>query len=217
VGHPLLDRVRATRGREETLERYGLDPRRATVALLPGSRRKEIRYVLPRLLDAAEILGQTRGCQFVLALAPTVERAEVEEAITGRRAEIRVVANDTYNVIHAAEVTLVASGTATLETALLERPMVIVYRLSPVTYVVARLLVGVCHIGIPNIIAGRAVVPELVQRLATGRRIAAAATDILDDPVGRQRMVGELAAIREHLGPGGAATRAAEIACRLLG
>jgi len=216
VGHPLLDRVRVTRGREESLGRYGLDPGRPTVALLPGSRRKEIRYVLPRLLDAAEILCRERGCQFMLALAPTVEPAQVEEEIARRRVEIRVVANDTYNVIHAADVVLVASGTATLETALLERPMVIVYRLSPVTYGVARLLVGVRHIGIPNIVAGRPVVPELVQGLATGQRIAAAAKDILDDPAGRRRMVNELAAIRGRLGPGGAATRAAEIACRLL-
>jgi lipid-A-disaccharide synthase len=216
VGHPLLDRVRVTRGREESLRRYGLDPQRPTVALLPGSRRKEIRYVLPRLLDAAEILWQKRGCQFVLALAPTVESVQVDEEIARRRVPIRVVADDTYNLIHAADVALVASGTATLETALLERPMVIVYRLSPVTYGVARLLVGVRHIGIPNIVAGRPVVPELVQGLATGERIAAAAQDILDDPAGRRRMVGELAAIRGCLGPGGAATRAAELACRLL-
>jgi len=216
VGHPLLDRVRVTRSREETLTRYGLDRERPTVALLPGSRRKEIRYVLPRLLDAAEILRERRGCQFLLALAPTVERVQVEQEIARRRVAVRVAADDTYNVIHAADVALVASGTATLETALLERPMVIVYRLSPVTYGVARLLVGVRHIGIPNIVAGRPVVPELVQGFATGQRIAAAAQDILDDPAERRRMVGELAAIRGHLGPGGAATRAAEIACRLL-
>ena len=216
VGHPLLDRVRVTRSREDSLARYGLDPRRPVVALLPGSRRKEIRYVLPRLLDAAARLRRERGCQFVLALAPTVEAAQVEQEIARRQVEIRIVANDTYNLIHAADLALVASGTATLETALLERPMVIVYRLSPVTYGVARLLVGVPHIGIPNIVAGHAVVPELVQGLATGERIAAAAKGILDDPAGRRRMVGELAAIRGHLGPGGAATRAAEIACRLL-
>jgi lipid-A-disaccharide synthase len=216
VGHPLLDRVRVTRDRSASLTRYGLDPQRTTVALLPGSRRKEIRYVLPRLLDAAEILGRERACQYLLALAPTVERGPVEREIAARGLRIPVVAQDTYNVIHAADLALVASGTATLETALLERPMVIVYRLSAVTYGLARLLVGVRHIGIPNIVAGREVVPELVQGFATGRRIADAARAILDDGERQGQMVRELAAIRGRLGSGGAAARAAELAYRLL-
>ncbi len=217
VGHPLLDRVRATRSRTESLQRYGLDPDRLTVALLPGSRRKEIRYVLPRLLAAAEILRRERGCQFVLALAPTVDRDEIETRITACGIDVRVVADDTYNAIHAADVTLVTSGTATLETALLERPMVIVYRLSPVSYAVARLLVGVSFIGIPNIVAGRQIVPELLQGRATGSRIAAAARAIIDDAVVRERMVRDLTGMRGVLGPEGAAARAAAIARRLLG
>jgi lipid-A-disaccharide synthase len=217
VGHPLLDRVRATRGREESLERYGLDPARLTVALLPGSRRKEIRYVLPRLLGAAEILRRERGCQFTLALAPTVARDEVEAEIARRGLDVRIVGDDTYNLIHAADLALVTSGTATLETALLERPMVIVYRLSPVTYALARVLVGVSFIGIPNIVAGRRIVPELVQRSATAPRIAAAARAILDDAAGRDRMVRDLSRVRESLGSEGAAARAAALARRLLG
>lgn len=217
VGHPLLDRVRATRSRAESLGRYGLDPNRLTVALLPGSRRKEVRYVLPRLLDAAEILRQERPCQFTLALAPTVPEKAVEAEIAGRDIDVRIVTDDTYNMVHAADVALVASGTATLETALLERPMVIVYRLSPVTYTLARLLVGVRFIGIPNIVAGREIVPELVQGSATGHRIAAAARAIIDDASGRERMVRELAAVRNVLGPEGASGRAAEMARRLLG
>jgi lipid-A-disaccharide synthase len=217
VGHPLLDRVRATRSRAETRARYGLDPERVTVALLPGSRHKEIRYMLPRLLGAAAILGRERGCQFVLALAPTISRQDVESFLARDRLAVSVVADDTYNVIHAADLVLVTSGTATLETALLERPMVIAYRLSALSYAVARLLVGVPFIGIPNIVAGREIVPELVQRGATGPRIAAAARAILDDPGRQAGMVREFAAVRRRLGPGGAAERAAAIARRLLG
>jgi len=217
VGHPLLDRVTATRSRANTLARYGLDPDRVTVALLPGSRPKEIRYVLPRMLAAAEILGRERGCQFALALAQTVERSEVEARVARSGARVQLIEGDTYNVIHAADLVLVASGTATLETALLERPMVIVYRLSSLSYALARLLVGVRFIGIPNIIRGQQVVPELVQGLATGPRIAAAARAVLDDAPMRTRMVHELAGLRSALGPSGAAARAAEMARRLLG
>jgi lipid-A-disaccharide synthase len=216
VGHPLLDRVRATCSREDTLTRYGLDPKRLTVALLPGSRRKEIRYVLPRLLDAAAILGRELGCQFTLALAETVDRREVSAQVARRGMAVRVVDGDTYNVIHAADLVLVASGTATLETALLERPMVIVYRLSTFSYTLARLLVGVRFIGIPNIVRGYEIVPELVQGSATGPRIAAAARDILADASVQDRIVRELSKVRSELGSGGAAARAAEIARRLL-
>jgi len=216
VGHPLLDRVGTTRSRADTLALYGLDTARVTIALLPGSRRKEIRYVLPRILAAAKILGRERECQFVLALAQTVERSEVEDQVARSGVEVRLIEEDTYNVIHAADLVLVASGTATLETALLERPMVIVYRLSPLSYALARLLVGVRFIGIPNIVRGSQVVPELVQGLATGSRIAAAAGAILDDAAKREYMVRELAEVRSALGSGGAATRAAEMARRLL-
>jgi lipid-A-disaccharide synthase len=217
VGHPLLDRVGTTRERAETLRRHGLAPDRTTIALLPGSRRKEIRYVLPPLLDAASRLRRERDCQFVLALASTVDRTEVERAIARHGVEVRLAEDDTYNVIHAADLVLVASGTATLETALLERPMVIVYRLSALTYTLARLLVGVRFIGIPNIVAGQQIVPELVQGAATGARIAATARGILDDATLRQNMIRDLAQVRHALGSGGAADRAADIARGLLG
>ena len=143
--------------------------------------------------------------------------SEVEEQVARSGVEVRLIEEDTYNVIHAADLVLVTSGTATLETALLERPMVIVYRLSLLSYALARLLVGVRFIGIPNIVRGSQVVPELVQGLATGSRIAAAAGAILDDTAKRQHMVRELAEIRSALGSGGAADRAAEMARRLLG
>jgi len=216
VGHPLLDRVATTRDRAATHRRYGLDPERTTIALLPGSRGKEVRYMLPRFLEAAVRLRRDRDCQFLLARAGTVDSAEVTAEIRRHDVDVRVVDDDTYNVIHASDLVLVASGTATLETALLERPMVIVYRLSPLTYTLARLLVGVRFIGIPNIIAGRQIVPELVQGAATGSRIAAAAREILDDVTLQQSMIQELAQVRYALGSGGAADRAAALARGLL-
>jgi lipid-A-disaccharide synthase len=219
VGHPLLDRVRVSRGREETLRAHGLDPARRTVLLLPGSRPSEIEALLPRLLEAARLLdaaGPGR-CQFPLALAHTLTDAHVETLVRGAGIDVRVVAGDTYNLIGAADLALVSSGTATLECALLECPMVIVYRLGRISWALARLLVhGVRWVGMPNIIAGREVAPELLQGRATGPAIAAAARAILVDPARRAAMAADLREVRGRLGRGGAAGRAAAMAIEML-
>jgi lipid-A-disaccharide synthase len=218
VGHPLLDRVRVTRSREETFARHGLDPARRTVVLLPGSRPKEIEKLLPPLLDAARRLAREDGCQFALALAHTLRREDVEARLVDAGVPVPVVAADTYNLVAASDLALVSSGTATLECALLECPMVIVYRLAPVSYLLARLLVrGVECVGMPNIVAGHEIVPELLQGQATGERIAAAAQGILRDPARRATIVDELRGVRRQLGRGGAAGRAAAIALEMLG
>jgi lipid-A-disaccharide synthase len=218
VGHPLIDRVRVSRGRDETLRAHGLDPARRTVLLLPGSRPSEIEYLLPPLLDAVRILAADGGLQFALALAHTVAGEPIADRIRAAGVAVPVVEGDTYNLIGAADLALVSSGTATLECALLERPMVIVYRLGPVSYGLGRLLVrGVRYIGMPNIVAGREVVPELLQGRATGAGIAVAARAILDDPARHAAVVESLRDVRRRLGRGGAARRAAAIALEMLG
>jgi len=217
VGHPLLDRVEATRGREETLRLHGLDPARRTVVLLPGSRAKEIDYILPRLLDAVREIAASGDYQFALGLAHTLDRADVEARIGAAGLPVPVIGGDLYNLVAAADLALVTSGTATLECALLECPMVIVYRLSPVTWALGRLLVrGVTHVGMPNIVAGREVVPEFLQRDVTGTRIAAAARAILEDPARRAAIQAALREVRQRLGRGGAADRAAAIAVEMM-
>jgi lipid-A-disaccharide synthase len=219
VGHPLLDRVAVTRARDETLRLHGLDPARRLVLLLPGSRTKEIDYILPSMVEAVRRLAADHpDLQFALALAHTLTREQVAPALAAVGVPIPVVAGDMHNLVAASEVAIVASGTATLECALLEKPMVIVYRLSRVTFALARLLVrGVQHVGMPNIVAGRAVVPELLQREATGERIAAEAAAILDHPAEREAMVAGLREVRRRLGRGGAARRAAAIAAEMMG
>ena len=214
VGHPLVDRARPSRTRAETLVGYGLDPAQKTVLLLPGSRSQEVRYLLPPLLRAAEILGAKY--QFVVAVAPTLAVTDIETVVNQAAVQIQVVSGDTYNLIHAADLALVASGTATLETALLGQPMVIVYRTAPLTYTLARLLVRVPFIGMPSLIAGRKLVPELVQGEVTGERIAAEAKRILDTPAVREEMIAGLSEVRRQLGEGGAAVRAAAIALEML-
>ena len=216
VGHPLLDRVRATRSRAETCARHGLDPAKRLIALLPGSRPKEIRLILPLMAEATARLLERGDVQCALALAGTLSRADIAASMRGRALPATVVEEDTYNLVHASELTLVASGTATLETALLERPMVIVYRVTALTYALARRLVSVPFIGMPNLIAGKAIVPELLQHDATGGRLATEATRFLDDPALRATTTSELAGLRRLLGGGGAARKAAAIAAEML-
>lgn len=212
VGHPLVERVRPNRSREETLRLYDLDPTRKTIVLLPGSRMQEVKYHLAPLLGAAALLGEQY--QFVLAVASTLNAADLQERT--QQSRVRVVQNDTYNLIHAADLALVASGTATLETALLERPMVIVYRLSPLTYVLARLIVRVPFIGMPNLIAEQRVVPELIQGEVTPERIAAEAKLLLEDPHRYCIVQTGLREVRRRLGEGGAAERTANLIVKML-
>lgn len=218
VGHPLLDRVCVTRAREDTLRAHGLDPARRTVLLLPGSRRSEIDHLLPRLLAAVKLLGRSGSYQFALALAHTLPRTEVDAHLRRLGIDLPIIEGDTYNLIAAADLALVTSGTATLECALLECPMVIVYRLAALSYALARLLVrGVRYVGMPNIVAGHEVVPELLQGQVTGPRIAAAATSILENPTRHATITEDLRQVRGRLGSGGAAGRAAAIALEMLG
>ena len=218
VGHPLLDRVRRTADRETTLRMVGLDPMHRTLVLLPGSRRAEIDNMLPAFLDAAVRLGEREaGLQVVLVRAHTIAPEQLRPHLDASRVEVRVVDRDPYDVIAAADLALVKSGTATLECALLGCPMVIAYRLSSVTAALGRLLVrGVEHIGLPNIVAGRPVVPELIQGEVTGPRLAEVAWPLLSDPVRREEVATGLREVRARLGGGGAAERAAALAAAML-
>jgi lipid-A-disaccharide synthase len=212
VGHPSLDTVRPTRSREETLARYHVDPTRRVLAVLPGSRKKEVRLLLPAALKAARQL-ERNGWQALIVLAHTLTRDDLAPALGGTAPCVEVVEDDTYNVVHAADAVLVASGTATLETALLGRPMVIMYRVAPLTFALARLLVRVDHIGMPNIILGRSVFPELMQGDVTCDKLVAA----IEDVTARRAEIGAaLAELRGKLGEPGAAERAARLALELM-
>ena len=216
VGHPLLDVARATRTREATLSRLGLDPSKRTIALLPGSRRREVAYHLPVMLEAAARLSLEIEPQFVVVRASTVERESLEQSLTRASVRVSLSDGDAYNVLHACDLAWTASGTATLETALMLRPMIIVYRLAWVTYGLARLLVRVDHIGMANIIAGEKVVPELIQNEMTAERIVAESEAILGDRKLRERMILKLTEVRERLGSPGAAGRVADLALAMM-
>jgi len=217
VGHPLLDIVRVSRSPEENKQRFGLSPNRTTVGLLPGSRLSEVKRILPAMLEAAHRLSlQFTDMQFITPIAPGLHKEEIEKLTEGSGVSPALVSNSMYEVIDSSSLVIVASGTASLETALLAKPMVIVYKMSPLSYLIGRMLVKVPFIGMANIIAGKKVVPELIQAEASGERIAAEAARLLTDTPYYDRVRAELALIRKQLGEPGASQRAAEIALTML-
>ena len=210
VGHPLVDLVHPPADKRGFVTGLGLDPERPVVALLPGSRPKEIAHNLPPLAGAVEKLaGERPELQFLLALAPSLSFRAVAEAF--RSLPVHIVANQTQGVLASGTVSVVASGTATVEAALLGAPMVVVYRLAPLTYLLGRRLVKVPHFAMANLIAGERVVPEVIQRELTPERVAAEVRALLDAPARREAMQAGLAEVRRKLGEPGASGRAAAV------
>jgi lipid-A-disaccharide synthase len=212
VGHPLLDVLPLDLTRDEARRRLGADPGHSLIGLLPGSRQEEVERLLPPMLEAARHLAAADGRRrFVLGLAPTVSREQAQAHL--RRAAggpaVELVSGHTYEVMAGAEVLLIASGTATLEAALLGTPMVVCYRVSRTTEIIARLLTRVQWISLPNLVSGRAVVPELIQEDVTGARLAAEASRLLEDPVAATAQRAAFKELRARLGEPGVGRRAA--------
>jgi lipid-A-disaccharide synthase len=217
VGHPLLDALPLDLTRDEARRRLQADPGHSLIGLLPGSRREEIERLLPPMLDAARRLAAADGRRrFVLGLAPTVDREQVQAHLGGAGVPpVEVVGGHTYELMAAADVLLIASGTATLEAALLGTPLVLCYRVSRITELIARMLTHVEWIGLPNLVAGRVVVPELIQAQVTGERLAAEATRLLDeDPVAATAQRAAFKEVRARLGEPGVGRRAAQAVLR---
>ncbi len=238
VGHPLLDTARPRMDAARFREVVGLKPERPTVALLPGSRAHELRALLPILAESAErLLVQCPEAQFVMALAPTVQVEDVAR-LTGRsltpgrgeegpslagtlllsgEGRCALVRNGTYDAMGAADVVLTCSGTATLEAALLEKPLVLFYRVQGASIVEGFFRRrGIGRIGLPNILAQRQICPELIQEALTPDRLAAEALDLLQPSERRSRMVEDLRALKRQLGEPGALDRAADLVADLL-
>ncbi len=218
VGHPLAEReAPGPPGRYRS--DLGLGASRTTVALVPGSRRSELRRIFPAMLAAAERIRAVRpDAQFVVPVAPTLRRDEVELYLAAHRTiDVKLVDGRTEDVVAASDAALVKSGTSTLEAALMLRPMVVVYRLSWLSYLVARLLVRIAHFALVNILAGRAIVPELLQRQASPERMAAEIERLLGDRAAREEQLEGLREVRASLGEPGAARRVAEEVARAMG
>jgi lipid-A-disaccharide synthase len=218
VGNPLLDTVQRKCPRGESMKRFGLQEGLTTIALLPGSRKGEVTRLLPVMLSMAQILKERiPGTQFVLPLAATLSLDCVRGPVSRQEMDIRITQGDVYDVVGLADIAVVASGTATLETALLGVPMVIVYKVSPLSYLVAKAFVHVDHIGLVNLIAGRRIVPELVQREATPEKMAEEVYDLLTSGSRMGEMKRNLLHVVKMLGEPGASHRAAQFAYEMIG
>ena len=236
VGHPLVDEVRPGMERSEAQARFGIEPEHPVIGLLPGSRQGELKRLMPLLLESASRLRQRfPGLQFLLPLASSLKREEMEawmEPIPAdRRKEsgvhryasrhsdpvpITLVEGLGYDVMQCCDLLITASGTATLEAALMNVPMVIVYKVSPLTYAIARRMIKLPNVGLVNIVAGESIVPELIQHRARPDAVVAEAERFLRDPDHAEATREKLAAVREKLGQPGGSENVARLALEML-
>jgi len=217
VGHPLLDEIPATLDREALRRRYEIPDDAVVVALLPGSRRMEIDRLLDGMTEAfRRIRADLPSVIGIMPVAPSLSMSEIRQKLSARADDLRLVAGDAPQVLACADFAVVASGTATLEAAVVGTPMVIVYKVAPLTMLLARLLVKIRSAGLVNILAGRIVAPELLQSNATPENIAAVVLDHVRNPAKMEEQKMALADVRQKLGLPGAARRAAASILKVL-
>ncbi|ADL13675.1 lipid-A-disaccharide synthase [Acetohalobium arabaticum] len=212
VGHPLLDIVEPELTPEELAGRLNIDANSEIIGLLPGSRQQEIEKLLPPMLEAAEIIAAKRTeVEFLLPVAETVSEQLIEEMIDNYQVEVKLIAGHSYSVMDSARLLLVTSGTATLEAACLNTPMVIIYQTSLLTWWLGKLLVKIPYVGLPNIIMDQEVVPELLQDQVSGTKIAEAGLEILGSKDDYQQIKQDLNEVVTRLGDTGATKRVAQM------
>ena len=208
VGHPLVDIVRTRMSKPEFLTKYGLDRAKPIVAILPGSREKEIQFILPTLCRAVDLMLKHKpGIQFVMPVAPGLELDFVRRFIGSR--PVCLVSGDNYDAVRHSCAAVVASGTATLETALLGTPQVIVYRIGKATWLLGKILLKVRMFGLVNIILGKEIIPELYQDRMTPENVASIILKMMDDVWMQSEIRGSYEELRRELGTGGVADRVA--------
>jgi lipid-A-disaccharide synthase len=216
VGHPLLDEAQVTRERSDFLQGAGLDPMRPVVGLFPGSRKSELRYNLPVILEAAGlILRQIPGVQFLLPVASSFTREDMVDRLGDCTVPVQLVQESIYNTINACDAIISVSGTVTLQIALIGTPMAIVYKTAPLNFAIGRRVVRVAHIGLANIVVGREVVREFVQDAASAENIAGEIIKILKEPDYNAMIRRDLAGIRREMGEPGCARRVARMASEM--
>ncbi|MBP1742470.1 MAG: lipid-A-disaccharide synthase [Deltaproteobacteria bacterium] len=217
VGHPLLEEIPTDLDGEKVRTELGLHQASPVLALLPGSRKEEVTNLLPVMIKAAErIRSRHARLKCLLPRASTIPPELIDGLLEETSLDVQVIQGDVYRVLKACDLALVASGTATLEAAILETPMVIVYRVSSFSYWIGRMVISVPFIGLVNLVAGEEVVPELIQDDVTPERLAREAMDILDHDDRLREMARKLRALRETLGQGSASGRTARIALDMM-
>lgn len=209
VGHPLLEELSVEFTRDQFCKRFGIDPAKKILALIPGSRRQEVQNLFSVMARSAAVLQEKEKCEVVVGVAPNLHE-KLFTMYAPPNVSFHFVENATHETMKYAELALVTSGTATLETACFETPMIVVYRTSWLTYWIARALVRVKNIGLVNIVAGKTIVPELIQHDVTVQKIVGLASALLKDDARRTMMKKDLSAVKGLLGSIGASANVAD-------
>ena len=217
VGHPLVDIVKPKMSQEEAMAFAGKEEGKKLILLMPGSRLMEIEKMLPTLLEAAKLIKkQLPEVSFVMPRAGTIPISLLEEKIKASGLEVKITEGNNYDLFSVADLALATSGTVTLEAALCGLGSVIVYKTNPVTYFIAKLVVNIPHIGLPNIVAAKSVLPELIQNDFTPAKVAQEALALLESER-NAKMKEDLAYVKERLGKPGAVGRVAELVLKIAG
>ena len=217
VGHPLMDREVPVMDTQALLQQFAMKSQWPIVGLLPGSRKSEIDRLLPVMLGAAVLIHKEfPQAQFIIPVASGIREEDIKERVKQHGLAVSIVKDQLHQALHICHLVLVASGTATLETALMKKPMIIMYRIALLTYLVGRLMIRVPTIGLANIVAGKQIVPELIQGDASPQRIFQEAAALLKDAKRMTAMEQELARVGELLGSRGASERVAGIAYDMI-
>ena len=210
VGNPLLETVKITLPKDEILKKYNLSKTKPVIALLPGSRTMEVKTLLKIMAGSAGIIAkELPSAQFVVAKYKNLPTALYEEVLKGRSLDIRIVDGDAYNILSVSDFAVVASGTATLETAIIGTPFVITYKVGIINHIAYKIVAKIKVLGLVNVIAGRVIVPEFLQYDATPEKIARKSLEILRDGSKRADMISALGRVKSSLGTPGASQRAA--------
>ncbi len=211
MGHPFVETVKTSMSRDEAMSEFSLDSTRKIIGLMPGSRNSELKYLLDIMINSAnEIKKNIKDCQFILPVANTLNTEDIKDRIKSNAVDIKIVEGKSYDVMNCCDFLIIASGSATLEAALLGCPMVIIYKLNWVTYWLARVLVKIKLYGLVNIVAGEEVVPELIQSKATVKNITKEVVTIMYDSERRENLRSRLLKVRKSLGDPGVLDRVAE-------
>jgi lipid-A-disaccharide synthase len=216
IGHPLLERIKTSLPREEFCKKYGYEPQKKLITLLPGSRKSEIKYHMPILMDAAELIRKEFEVQFAIVLAENLNRHDISGLVPPDLKDIQIQESHPYEALAASDLALSACGTANLEAALLGTPVVSFYRISPLTYYFGIKFIKIKYYSIVNILAGRKIIPELIQSDFTGKNLYTEARKILTSDSSKSEMLNQFQEIREKLGKKKASENAADELKRLI-
>lgn len=217
VGHPLLDTVKSTVSKEEFLRQFGLEKNKITLSLLPGSRPKEVERLLPIMLDATRIISEkNKNLQVIILKSTSVDKELFDKILKHHRLYARIIEDRTYDGLNVSDFAIVASGTATLEAAIMQVPFVIVYKISLLSYFLLKFMIKIKKIGLVNVVFGKQIIPEFVQFSARPQKIAQNILPTLCDQQKLSRIKQDLAQIRLLLGPKEASRHAAEIILKSL-